>query len=104
MLRVLEGQIHLRTTKHVIDQTDLFIMACSNSSLVISEMQSVRNRIAHKNANSRKAFSVVVKRHYGAELNNVSPGLLLLSPRFSPLLLERYISSCRVIAKTCSKA
>ena len=91
-------------TKYVLDQNDHFIQACSANSLVISEMQAVRNRIAHNNANSRSAFSVVVRRHYGANVNSVSPGLLLLSPRFTPSLLHTYIASCRVIARSCSRS
>lgn len=38
------------TTKYVLDQSDPFIRACRAQSLVISEMQAVRNRIAHRNA------------------------------------------------------
>lgn len=91
-------------TKYVLDGRDYYLRTCSVHSLVVSEMQAVRNRIAHKNAKSRAAFSTVVIRHYGADLNSVSPGLLLLSPRFSPSLLERYIASCRIIAKDCSRS
>jgi hypothetical protein len=92
------------TTKHVLDTADPFTIACTANSLVISEMQAIRNRIAHKNGSARAAFATVVQRHYGAKLNNISPGLMLLSPRFSPMLLERYVASCRVIAKACAGA
>jgi hypothetical protein len=92
------------TTKHVLNATEPFTLACIANALVISEMQAVRNRIAHKNASSRAAFAPVVQRHYGAKLNNVTPGLLLLSPRFSPTLLERYVIACRVIATGCARA
>jgi hypothetical protein len=91
------------TTKYVLDPKDPFTVACTANALVISEMQAVRNRIAHANAKSRAAFSQVVQRHYGAQLNNVSPGLLLLSPRFSPTLLTRYVAACRVITKACAR-
>ena len=92
------------TTKHVIDAADPFVSACSAYSLQIAEMQAIRNRIAHKNARSREAFQVVVRRYYGANLNHVSPGLLLLSPRQSPPLLHRYLATCRVIVRDCAKA
>jgi hypothetical protein len=91
------------TTRYVLDANNPFLTVCSANALVISEMQAVRNRIAHKNANSRTAFATVVVRHYGAALNNVSPGLLLLSPRFAPSMLERYIASCRVILKNSAR-
>lgn len=92
------------TTKYVLDASDPFRTACSASSLVMSEMQAVRNMIAHRNAGARKNFSIVVKRHYGANLNNISPGLLLLSPRFSPTKLETYLDASRVLAKACARA
>ena len=90
------------TTRYVLDEADTFRRGCGAHALVVSEMQAVRNRIAHANRASRKAFRVVVRRHYGADLNHVSPGMLLLSPRFTPTLLERYLTSCRVIVRDCS--
>jgi len=92
------------TIKHVLDSSNAFNMVCRANSLTIAEMQSIRNRIAHSNAKSRSAFSGVVQRHYGARLNHVSPGMLLISPKFSPTLLEQYLSSCRAIVKGCAKA
>ena len=91
------------TIKYVLDANDPFGLACNANSLAISEMQAIRNRIAHSNAGSRKAFGVVVKRYYGASLNHVTPGLLLLSPKQSPALLSRYITTCRVIVKACAR-
>lgn len=92
------------TTKYVLNSSEPFTTACNVHALVISEMQAVRNRIAHANATSRAAFATVVQRRYGAKLNNVSPGMLLLSPRFSPVLLDQYLTACRVIAKACARA
>jgi hypothetical protein len=91
------------TTRHVLDPSEPFTAACLAHGSVIAEMQVVRNRIAHANATSRAAYAKVVKRWYGAKRNNVSPGTLLLSPRFSPILLEQYLISCRVIATACAK-
>jgi hypothetical protein len=92
------------TTRYVLDVNNVFLTVCSANALVISEMQAVRNRIAHRNANSRAAFATVVVRHYGANLNNVSPGLLLLSSRFTPTMLERYIAACRLIIRDCTRS
>jgi hypothetical protein len=92
------------TTKFVLDVNETFRAVCSANALVISEMQAIRNRIAHRNRNARSAFAIVVGRHYGANINTVTPGLMLLSPRFAPTMLERYIASCRVIIKNCCKA
>ncbi len=92
------------TTKFVLDGAEPFRAACQANSVPISEMQAVRNRIAHNNQNSRTAFRTVVVRHYGASVNSVSPGVLLLSPRFAPTMLERYIASCRIIVRDCSRS
>lgn len=91
-------------TKYVLDPSNAFNAVCNANALSISEMQAIRNRIAHSNANSRAAFAVVVQRYYGATLNHVSPGLLLISTRFSPTLLEQYLGACRAIMKGCAKA
>jgi hypothetical protein len=91
-------------TRYVLDPSNTFTTVCNANALIISEMQAVRNRIAHANTNSRAAFAIVVQRRYGAKLNQVSPGMLLLSPRFSPTLLEQYLGACRAIAKGCAKA
>jgi len=90
------------TTREVLDERDRFYTACLKQSLAISEMQAVRNRIAHRNAKSRKAFDVVLRRHYGASVNAVTPGLFLISPRFTNTQLERYLTTCRVLTKECS--
>lgn len=92
------------TTRHVLDPGNPFVLACNANATIISEMQAVRNRIAHANANSRSAFSLVVQRRYGARLNNVSPGMLLLTSRFTPTLLEQYVGTCRAIIRSCARA
>lgn len=92
------------TTKHVLHPSNAFNTVCSANGLIIAEMRSVRNRIAHSNAKTRAAFAEVVQRHYGARLNHVSPGMLLISARFSPTLLEQYLAACRAILKGCAKA
>ena len=92
------------TTEYVIDRSDPLLVACSSGSVVISEMQAVRNRIAHANSSSRANYAGVIRRHYGAALNNVSPGLFLLSPRFTPTKLEEYLTSCRVVLKQSVRA
>lgn len=92
------------TTKYVLDPANPFNVSCNANAGIIAEMQAVRNRIAHANANSRKAFSGIVQKRYGAKLNNISPGTLLLSSRFSPFVLQEYLSTCRIIAKACARA
>lgn len=92
------------TTKYVLPSSEPFISACDSHALTLSEMQAVRNRIAHKNAGTRNKFDPVVRRYYGAAPSNVSPGLLLLTPRSSPTPLEFYLTATRIIAKDCCRA
>ena len=75
------------TTQHVIDPADPFILACDAHSLLISEMQAVRNRIAHRNANSRRAFDVILRRYYGGAPQGVTPGTLLVTQRVHAIAL-----------------
>jgi hypothetical protein len=91
-------------TKYVLDPSNAFISVCNANALGISEMRAIRNRIAHSNAGSRAAFAEVVQRRYGATLNHVSPGMLLISTRFSPTLLDGYLGACRTIMNGCAKA
>lgn len=91
-------------TKHVIAATDPYVQACDAHSLTISEMQAIRNRIAHRNANTRASFDVVLRRYYGTAPTSITPGLLLLTQRFAPTLLNRYLTATRVIAKDCVRA
>lgn len=91
-------------TRYVIDQSDHFTRIISGHGAIIKEMQAVRNRIAHNNPNSRIAFSRVIAVRYGARNNAISPGLLLLTPRFSPNLLDQYVRICRTIVKSCVRA
>ena len=92
-------------TRKVLDASDHFTITINNYSTEINEMRIIRNRIAHANTNSRRAFARVVQSLYGASRPNVSAGMLLLSPRFSPMPspLSRYIITCRAIAKDCAR-
>lgn len=90
-----------KNTQFVLPNTEHFNQTVAGHAVIIAEMQAVRNRIAHRNENARSAYAKVVFRRYGASRNNVSPGLLLLTPRFHPPLLTTYVASCRTIIKTC---
>lgn len=92
------------STKYVLSNAEPFRQACTANTLAISEMQAVRNRIAHNNPNARIAFNTVLTRHYGAALNHITPGLFLLSNRFSQQKLDSYIQTCRLIVKTATRS
>lgn len=92
------------TVQHVIDPGDPFVRACDSHALILSEMQAVRNRIAHRNPTSRAKFNVVLGRYYGGTPRGVTPGLLLLASRAAPPPLYRYLAVTRVIVKDCARA
>jgi hypothetical protein len=93
-----------QTTRFVIDQNGPFIRACDAHSLVIGEMQTVRNRIAHRNARTRKEFNIVLTRYFGGTPTGVTPGALLLTQRARPPRLQAYLTATRVIVRDCAKA
>ena len=89
----------IKTTKFVIDPGEKFIAAANAHTLTIADMVAVRNRIAHKNANSRARYNTVLRRHYGGTPNGVAPGHLLLASRVKPTLLDQYLIATRIIIR-----
>jgi len=91
-------------TKYVIDQSEHFIRILDNHSIFIDEMRVVRNRIAHNNKRTRTEFRNVVLKYFGAKLNFVSPGWLLLSSRHKPSIVEQYLHKSKALMKALVKA
>jgi hypothetical protein len=86
--------------KAVLDPADSAIVNLRKHGLVLSQIRKVRNHIAHKNRTSLPAFQTVVRTVYGAKLNGVTPGQLLLTPRYGPkCLLERLLAGARIAVK-----
>lgn len=94
----------VNSVKFAVDPTDHFCVTMRNLGTPIAEVVAVRNRIAHNNSSSRKAYSNIVKRRYGASQNHITPGILLVSDRFSPPLVEQYIASLRTVIRTALRA
>jgi hypothetical protein len=65
----------------------------------ISDLRKVRNHIAHGNEGTYKRFQEVVTRHYGAHVPGLTPGRMLLSSRFSPILVEQFCRQTNAILK-----
>ena len=86
--------------KSVLDPTDKTITNLRKHGLVLSQIRKVRNHIAHKNRTSLPQFQTVVRAVYGAKLNGVTPGQLLLTPRNGPqCLLEKLLAGARIAVK-----
>lgn len=87
-------------TKHILAPNENLHSACVAAAGQLEEMRIVRNKVAHSGVSEYKN---VVKKYYGAHINSASPGHLLLSPRFSPNLLQTYIQTCRAVARSVVK-
>jgi hypothetical protein len=70
----------------------------------ISDLRKIRNHIAHGNDGTYKRFQEVVSRHYGADVPGLTPGRMLLSSRFNPILVEQLCRQTQVVLKTALKA
>lgn len=96
------GQID-ENVKHVIDAADNFRQTIDRHSVSLDEMRQVRNRIAHGGTDARTKFQNVVRRYYGARMNHISPGTLLLSSRIAPNLLSQFFAKGNILAKELVK-
>ncbi len=90
--------------RHVIAFTDPIYAAVLAHETELDRWRRVRNHIAHGNSDTSRKFRPVVTHHYGAALPNITPGQLLLSNRFSPILLEQAIVFAKVFAKDLAQA
>ncbi len=89
--------------KYVLDGNDNFVRTIDYHGSFIDELRRIRNRIAHNNHQSRNNYQVVVRRYYGARLNGVTPGRLLMSTRHSPTLLWQYLAKSKILVKEVVK-
>lgn len=70
----------------------------------ISDLRKVRNHIAHKNIETRGQFDEVVSNVYGASVNGMTPGKMLLSSRFKPMVIERYCRQAQIVLLAAIRA
>lgn len=89
--------------KYVLNSSDHFVRVVDYHGNFIDEMRRIRNRIVHNNQQSRNNYQVVIRRLYGAKLNGITPGTLLLSKRYSPSLLRQYLIKSNILIKEVAK-
>lgn len=70
----------------------------------ISDLRKIRNHIAHCAPGTRRKFDEVVRNQYGAKVNGMTPGRMLLSSRFSPILVEQFCRKTSIILLSAIKA
>jgi len=86
-----------KNLKFLFPQNEHFVTVIDVHGQFISDLRKVRNHIAHGNVGTRRKFSEVVKNYYGASVNGMTPGRMLLSNRFSPLLVEEFCRKTQII-------
>ena len=89
--------------KYIVDQNEYFMTFIRYNGRVIDELRRIRNRIAHNNEGSRREYQEVIKRYYGVKLNHITPGILLLSNKQKPSMIEYYVSQVDVFYKLLVK-
>ena len=102
-LRWTQASSIAENLEKLFPQSEHFTLTILNHGGTISDMRKVRNRIAHQNQSSYHKFQEVVRRRYGANVPSMTPGRMLISSRFSPLLLREWILSTRTILKTAAR-
>jgi hypothetical protein len=89
--------------ENVLDLSEHFYRELENHGILISEMKAIRNRIAHNNTNSKAAFKNIVVKYYGAGRHSVTPGMLLLTARQEPILIEQYLRKTKLLIRVLGK-
>jgi len=87
----------------IIDPADNFVQVIDRNGTLLDEIRRIRNRIAHNNPVSRSNFYIVVRRYYGAIVNHITPGTLLLTNRKNPILINQYLSKLDIVARDLIK-
>lgn len=84
--------------------TETFVATLQGHGQFISDLRKIRNHIAHGNEGTRVAFQEAVQNYYGARVPGLTPGRMLLSSRFSPILVEQVCVKTRAILKASIRA
>lgn len=88
---------------HLVDPTDPFITTLDAYNPSLEEMRSIRNHIAHRTSSTLAKFKPVVRHYYGAYVSAITPGTLLLSPRWVPSLIDEYITTTRILIRELTR-
>ncbi len=86
-----------KNLEYLFSPREHFIHTVVGHGQFISDLRKMRNHIAHGSVGTRRKFNEVVRNYYGANVNAITPGKMLLSSRFSPLLLEQFCRKTQII-------
>jgi hypothetical protein len=87
----------------LVSRTEHFTATLLNHGIFISDLRKVRNHVAHGTAGTYKGFQEVVSNIYGAKVPGMTPGRMLLSPRFKPPIVERLCRQTNIVLRTALK-
>jgi hypothetical protein len=89
----------------VVENNDPMLERIRRHGPTVSAIRKIRNHIAHRNRNSSLKFRDLVLQVYGARLNHISPGTLLLTRRIGPkpLCLRLVIASRIAVSEIFSR-
>ena len=99
-----QSQCIRNNVRYLINSTDNLLYVFNIYESVINDMRLIRNHIAHNTPDTRNKYKPVIINHYGAYINSITPGKLLISNRRNPCLLKQYIITARIIIKDLVKA
>ncbi len=86
-----------KNLEFLFPQNEHFVDIVNGHGRFISDLRKVRNHIAHNSVGTRRRFNEVVSNYYGAPVNGMTPGRMLLSGRFSPILVEEFCRKTQII-------
>jgi len=97
--------VNIRTNLDTLfPPTEHFIATLQGHSKFIADIRKVRNHIAHANEGTRTKFQQVVLNYYGAVVPSLTPGRMLVSPRFKPSLAERWARETHIVVRAALRA
>jgi hypothetical protein len=93
-----------KNVRYLMDPADSLVSTVQRHGALLEEMRCVRNHVAHQTSGTRAKFKPIVSKYYGAYVNAVTPGVLLLSTRQRPILIEHYVGATRIMVKEIVRA
>lgn len=83
-----------------LNTTDPYFSTIMNHGGLLTDMRFVRNHIVHGNNGSRLNFQKLVRNRYGGLKSGISPGIILLTPKLNPPLLQEFLKGSRLLIRS----
>lgn len=87
-----------KNIEFVIDKSDNYVLQIDKSVSEFNEMRRIRNYIAHRNQSTRQQYRGIVSKYYGAYVNRITPGILIMNEQHvRPRLIDQYFGMARTL-------